>query len=443
MSEGITRDLIIDISRSKNEPDWMLKLRLKGFEEFKKASIPRWIDQHYASKINFDELAYYVRATDGVASSWDEVPEEIRKTLEGLGLQEAEKKFLAGLSVQVENAAIYESVRQDLPKKGVSFMDLDSAVRERPALVKQYFSKIMKPSSNIFAALNTALWSGGAFLHVPKGVKVDIPLQSYFTITRPNLGQLEHTIIIVEEGASVHYLEGCSAPMFSKFDLHAGVVEAFVDRGGTLKFTTIQNWSSNVINIGNKRAIAMDGALVDWVDANFGAGMNIKYPTVILSGPGATARTLSLSWTKNAQVNDAGGRMVHLAPNTTSTLISKSVVKDNGKNIFRGFIQVGEGARGVRAKSRCDTLILSREAVSDTMPVIDVKDTTADVGHEATVTRLGEDQLFYLMSRGLSEQEATYAVVNGFVSDFVKSLPMEYALELNRLIQLEMKGAVG
>ena len=440
---GVTEELVREVSKRKGEPEWMLQLRLKGLAEFQKSTIPRWIDPYYRERIRFDELAYYVKATEGVVNSWEEVPEDIRKTLEGLGIREAEQKFLAGLSVQVESEAIYESVQEDLRKKGVSFMDLDTAVKERPSLVQQYFSRIMPPSSNIFAALNTALWSGGVFIHVPRGVEVTIPLQSYFRITKPNLGQLEHTLIILEEGASVHYIEGCSAPIFSKLDLHAGVVEAFVGKGATLKFTTIQNWSKNVINVGNKRAVAMDHAVVDWVDANLGSGLNLKYPTVILSGPGASARTLSLSLTTSGQVNDSGARMIHLAPDTRSTLTSKSVVKGSGKNIFRGMVRVAEGAEGVRARSRCDTLILSSSAVSDTEPVLEVFEPSADVGHEATVTRLGDDQLFYLMSRGLTEQEATYAVVNGFVSDFVRTLPMEYALEMNRLIELEMKGAVG
>ncbi len=439
----INENLIREVSESKSEPEWMLDIRLKALKAFRASSLPDFMPVKFRERIRFDELAYYVRATDGPVQDWEDVPEYIRKTLEGLGIQEAEQKYLAGLTVQVESESVYQSFQEQLQKQGVIFTDLDTGVREYPSIVRRYFSKITPPESNIFAALNTALWSGGVFLYVPAGVEVKFPLQSYFRINRPNLGQLEHTVIVLEEGASVHYIEGCSAPIYSKVDLHAGAVEAFVGPGATLKFTTIQNWSHNVLNIGNKRAVAMDDSFVDWVDANMGAGLNMKYPTVVLSGPGARAQTLSLSMASEGQLHDTGARMIHLAPHTSSTITSKSVVKQGGASVFRGKVKVEIGADHVRARSKCDSLILDDEARSDTVPSLQVLQDNADVGHEATVSKLGQDQLFYLMSRGLTEEEATFTVVNGFVADFIKTLPMEYALEMNRLIELEMKGAQG
>jgi len=442
-TSAVNKELILEVSKTKEEPEWMRDIRLNALEIYKQSSIPKYMPAKYRDQIRFDELAYYVRATEALSNSWDDVPESIRETLKNIGIQDAEQKYLAGLTVQVENGAVYQSIQDRLKKKGVIFSDLDSAVKNYPELVKKHFSKIMPPESNIFAALNTALWSGGVFLYVPAGVDVAIPLQSYFRINRPNLGQLEHTVIMLEEGAKVHYIEGCSAPIYSKADLHAGVVEAFVGKNATLKFTTIQNWSDNVLNISNKRAIAMEGSFVDWVDANMGAGLNMKYPTVILSGEGARAKSLSLLFAKSGHVHDAGARMIHLAPNTSSTMTSKTVVKGGGNAVARGLVRVVKDAHGVKARSRCDALILDKSAKSITVPVLDVLEADADVGHEATVSRLGEDQLFYLMSRGLTEEEATFTVVNGFVADFIKTLPMEYALEMNRLIKLEMKGAQG
>lgn len=443
MSTTLTPELVREISGQKGEPQWMLDIRLKALEAFHASTLPSFMPAKFRKRINFEELSYYAKATDGLVDDWDDVPEYIRQTLEGLGIQEAEQKYLAGLNVQVESEAVYQSFQEKLEKQGVVFTDLDTALQKHPAIVRRYFSKIVPYDANIFAALNTALWSGGAFMYVPAGVRVDFPLQSYFRINRPNLGQFEHTIIVVEEGAFVHYIEGCSAPIYSKLDLHAGVVEAFVGPGATLKFTTIQNWSRNVLNIGNKRAVAMQDSFIDWVDANMGAGLNMKYPTVKLSGRGARAQTLSLSMASDGQVHDTGARMIHLAPDTKSTITSKSVVKQGGTSVFRGYVRVDEGAEHVRARSKCDSLMLDKQAVSDTVPTLETAQQTADVGHEATVSRLGEDQLFYLMSRGLTEEEATLTVVNGFVADFIKTLPMEYALEMNRLIELEMKGAQG
>ena len=439
----LNENLVREVSESKSEPKWMLDARLKAFKVFQHSTVPRYIPAKFRDKIRFDELAYYVRAIDGPVDSWDDVPDYIRKTLDGLGIQEAEQKYLAGLTVQVESESVYQSFQADLEKQGVVFSDLDTAVQKHPDIVKRYFSKVMPAESNVFAALNTALWSGGVFLYVPANVKVNFPLQSYFRINKPNLGQLEHTIIMLEEGASVHYIEGCSAPIYSKIDLHAGVVEAFVGSGATLKFTTIQNWSKNVVSIGNKRAVAMEDSFVDWVDANMGAGLNIKYPTVLLSGKGARAQTLSMAMATEGQLHDTGARMFHLAPHTSSTITSKTVIKQGGSSVFRGKIKVIEGADDVKSRSKCDSLILGRDAFSDTVPNLEVLQSNADVGHEATVSKLGQDQLFYLMSRGLTEEEATYTVVNGFVADFIKTLPMEYALEMNRLIEMEMKGAQG
>lgn len=439
----VNEKLVLEVSGSKEEPKWMLDIRLKALEIFRNSSVPGLVPAKFRDKFRFNEMAYYARATEGLADTWDDVPKSIRRTLEGIGIREAEQKYLAGLTVQVENAAVYQSIQHNLEKKGVIFTDLDTAVRQHPQLVKRHFSKIMPPESNIFAALNTALWSGGVFLYVPVGVEVGIPLQSYFRINRPSLGQLEHTVIMLEEGAKAHYIEGCSAPVYSKTDLHAGVVEAFVGKNATLKFTTIQNWSDNVLNISNKRAIAMEGAFVDWVDANMGALLNMKYPTVILSGRGARAQSLSLIFSKAGQVHDVGARMIHLAPQTSSTITSKTVAKGGGEAVARGLVRVIKGAVGVRARSRCDALLLGEAAKSTTVPVLDVAQPDADVGHEATVSRLGDDQLFYLESRGLTEEEATLTVVNGFVADFIKTLPMEYAMEMNRLIELEMKGAQG
>ncbi len=439
----VNEDLVLEVSESKNEPSWMRDIRLKALKIFRASKIPGLVPAQFHDRIRFDELAYFVRATEGLVDTWDDVPESIRRTLKKIGIQEAEQKYLAGLTVQVENTAVYQSIQKQLDQKGVIFTDLDSAVQQYPDLVKQHFSRIMPPESNIFAALNTALWSGGVFLYVPAGVEVGIPLQSYFRINSSGLGQLEHTVIMLEEGARAHYIEGCSAPRYSKADLHAGVVEAFVGRGASLKFTTIQNWSTNVLNISNKRAIAMEGSFVDWVDANMGAGLNMKYPTVILSGEGARAQSLSLVFAKQGQVHDAGARMIHLASNTSSTITSKTVVKGGGSTVTRGLVRVVKDAKGVRARSRCDALVLGNGADSTTVPVLDVMQQDADVGHEATVSRLGDDQLFYLMTRGLTEEQATLTVVNGFVADFIRTLPMEYALEMNRLIEMEMKGAQG
>jgi len=395
------------------------------------------------SGINFDDIYYYVRATDKVGQSWEEVPGEIKRTFDRLGIPEAEQKYLQGVSAQYDSESVYHNIRKDLTAKGVIFLDMDSGLREHPDLVKEYFGTVIPLADNKFAALNTAVWSGGSFIYVPKGVHVEMPLQAYFRINTQNMGQFERTLIIVDEGAYVHYVEGCTAPTYSSNSLHSAVVEIIVKDGGRCRYTTIQNWSNNVYNLVTKRAMAYKNATMEWVDGNLGSKLTMKYPAVILAGEGAHGEVLSIAFAGKGQHQDAGAKITHLAPNTTSQIISKSISKGGGRASYRGLLKIMDGADNVRSNVVCDALLLDDLSRSDTYPTIEVNAKRVTMGHEASVSKVGEDQLFYLMSRGMSEDEANAMVVNGFIEPLVKELPMEYALELNRLIQIQLEGSIG
>jgi Fe-S cluster assembly protein SufB len=395
------------------------------------------------SGINFDDIYYYVRPTDDTASNWEEVPPEIKRTFDRLGIPEAEQKYLQGVSAQYDSESVYHNIRKDLEAKGVIFLDMDSGLREHPDLVKEYFGTIIPSSDNKFAALNSAVWSGGSFIYVPKGVHVEMPLQAYFRINTKNMGQFERTLIIVDEGAYVHYVEGCTAPIYSSDSLHSAVVEIIVKEGGRCRYTTIQNWSNNVYNLVTKRAVAYKNATMEWVDGNLGSKVTMKYPAVLLKGEGAHGEVLSIAFAGRGQHQDAGAKITHLAPNTTSQIISKSISKDGGRASYRGLLKIVEGADNVKSNVVCDALLLDDKSRSDTYPTIECDAKNVTMGHEASVSRVGEDQLFYVMSRGLNEDEANALIVNGFIEPLVKELPMEYALELNRLIQIQLEGTIG
>jgi Fe-S cluster assembly protein SufB len=418
--KGLNADIVRQISEMKNEPEWMTEIRLKAYQHFIERPMPNWGDVELLNQIDFDDIYYYVRATDKVGRDWDEVPPEIKDTFDKLGIPEAEQKFLQGVSAQYDSESVYHNIRKDLENKGVIFLDMDSGLREHPELVKEYFGTIIPLNDNKFAALNTAVWSGGSFIYVPKGVHVEMPLQAYFRINTKNMGQFERTLIIVDEGAYVHYVEGCTAPTYSSDSLHSAVVEIIVKEGGRCRYTTIQNWSNNVYNLVTKRAVAEKNATMEWVDANLGSKLTMKYPAVILKGEGA-----------------------HLAPNTTSQIISKSISKDGGRSSYRGLLKVVEGADNVKSNVVCDALLLDDHSRSDTYPYIEIDAKKVTMGHEASVSKVGEDQLFYAMSRGLNEDEANAMIVNGFIEPLVKELPMEYALELNRLVQIQLEGSIG
>jgi Fe-S cluster assembly protein SufB len=439
--KGLNADVVRQISQLKNEPGWMTELRLKAYEIFTSKPTPTWGGD--VSGIDYDDIYYYVRATDSMGRSWEEVPPEIKDTFDKLGIPEAEAKYLQGVTAQYDSESVYHSIREDLARKGVIFLDMDSALREHPDLVREYFGTVIPSSDNKFAALNTATWSGGSFIYVPKGVQVDMPLQAYFRINTKNMGQFERTLIIVDEGAYVHYVEGCTAPTYSTDSLHSAVVEIIVKEGGRCRYTTIQNWSNNVYNLVTKRAVAYKNATMEWVDGNLGSKLTMKYPAVILAGEGAHGEVLSIAFAGKGQHQDAGAKITHLAPNTTSQIISKSISKDGGRASYRGLLKIAEGADNVKSNVVCDALLLDDRSRSDTYPTIEVDARNVTMGHEASVSRVGEDQLFYLMSRGLSEDEANAMVVNGFIEPLVKELPMEYALELNRLIQIQLEGSIG
>ncbi len=439
--KGLSREIIEEISYIKGEPDWMRELRLKAYEIFLKKPMPTWGAD--LSGINFDDIIYYARPTDLPARTWDDVPEYIKKTFERLGIPEAERKFLAGVGAQYESEVVYHSIRKDLEEKGVVFLSMDDGLKQYPDLVKEYFGTVVPPDDNKFAALNTAVWSGGSFVYVPKGVHVDFPLQAYFRINAQNMGQFERTLIIVEEGASVHYIEGCTAPVYAAQSLHTAVVEVIAKKGSHVRYTTIQNWSRDVYNLVTKRAVAYEDAVVEWVDGNLGSGVTMKYPAVYMVGKGARADILSIALATKGQHQDAGAKAIHAAPYTSSTIVSKSISKDGGRSSYRGLVRVYPGAVGSRSSVRCDALILDEFSRSDTYPFIEIEEEEVDIAHEATVGRIGEDQIFYLMSRGLTETEAYTLIVLGFIEAFTKQLPMEYAVELNRLIELEMEGSVG
>lgn len=438
---GISTEIVEKISKIKSEPEWMKQTRLKAFEHFTKKPMPSWGPN--LSKLDFSKIVFFVSPEAKKAKDWKDVPEKIRKTFERLGIPEAERKFLAGAGAQLESEAIYHKIRADLEKKGVIFCDMDTALREHAEIVKKYFGTVVPPDDNKFAALNTACWSGGSFVYVPKGVHVDLPLQAYFRINAERVGQFERTLIIVEEGASVHYLEACSAPLYSENSLHAAVVEIIAMPNSRVRYTTLQNWSTNIYNLVTKRAHAHENAYVEWVDANIGSALTMKYPSVFLLGKGAKADILSVAFANSGQIQDTGAKAIHFAPNTSSTILSKSISRGSGFTNFRGLVQVYKGARNSKSHMRCDALMLDKDSRSETEPRLKVEEREAQCGHEAVVGKISEEQLFYLMSRGLSERQATTMVVSGFLQAFTKTLPLEYAIEFNRLIELEMEGATG
>ncbi|MFS8522773.1 MAG: Fe-S cluster assembly protein SufB [Micromonosporaceae bacterium] len=439
---GLNEAVVRDISAKKNEPEWMLELRLKGLRLFNRKPLPTWGAD--LSEIDFDNIKYFVRSTEKKATSWDELPEDIRRTYDRLGIPEAEKqRLIAGVAAQYESEVVYHKIREDLEKQGVIFLDTDTGLKEHEDLFKEYFGTVVPPGDNKFAALNTAVWSGGSFIYVPPGVHVEIPLQAYFRINTENMGQFERTLIIVDEGAYVHYVEGCTAPIYSSDSLHSAVVEIIVKKNARCRYTTIQNWSTNVYNLVTKRAVAYEGATMEWIDGNIGSKVTMKYPSVFLMGEHAKGEVLSVAMAGEGQHQDAGAKMTHVAPYTASQIISKSIARGGGRTSYRGLVQVQEGAHHSKSTVKCDALLVDTISRSDTYPYVDIREDDVQMGHEATVSKVSEDQLFYLMSRGLSEDEAMAMIVRGFIEPIAKELPMEYALELNRLIELQMEGAVG
>lgn len=439
--KGLSREVVESISRMKDEPQWMLDFRIRSYETFMKKPMPTWGAD--LSSIDFQNIYYYAKASEKTEKDWDDVPEDVKNTFDKLGIPEAEKKFLAGVGAQYESEVVYHNLREDLQKQGVLFLDTDSALKEHPELFKKYFGKIIPPEDNKFSALNSAVWSGGSFIYVPPGVKVDMPLQAYFRINAENIGQFERTLIIVDEGAEVHYIEGCTAPVYSSESLHSAVVELVAHKDAKLRYTTIQNWSNDVYNLVTKRAYAYEGATVEWIDGNIGSKITMKYPGVYLLGERAYGETLSIAFAGRGQHQDTGAKMVHLAPNTTSKITSKSVSRLDGRSTYRGLLNVAKGASNVKSTVRCDALLLDDTSKTDTYPYMEINQEDATITHEATVGKIGDEQIFYLMTRGFSEEDALSLIVNGFMEPFTKELPMEYAVELNRLIKLEMDDSVG
>ncbi|MDX8044727.1 Fe-S cluster assembly protein SufB [Gracilibacillus sp. S3-1-1] len=439
--KGLTKNVVEEISRMKEEPEWMLEHRLKALEQFYKKPMPQWGGD--LSELDFDEITYYVKPSERSERSWDEVPDEIKQTFDKLGIPEAEQKYLAGVSAQYESEVVYHNLKEDLEELGIIFKDTDTALKENEDLFKEYFGKVIPASDNKFAALNTAVWSGGSFIYVPKGVKADTPLQAYFRINSENMGQFERTLIIVDEGASVHYVEGCTAPTYTTNSLHSAVVEIFVKKDAYCRYTTIQNWANNVYNLVTKRATCDANATMEWIDGNIGSKLTMKYPAIILKGEGARGNTLSIALAGKGQHQHAGAKMHHLAPNTSSTIVSKSIAKQGGKVTYLGMVHFGRKAEGARSNIECDTLIMDNKSTSDTIPYNEILNDNISLEHEAKVSKVSEEQLFYLMSRGLSEEEATEMIVMGFIEPFTKELPMEYAVEMNRLIKFEMEGSIG
>jgi Fe-S cluster assembly protein SufB len=440
--KGLTPELVERISKMKGEPEWMTTFRLRALGFFRSHPNPAWANGQL-DEVDYENIFYYVRANDRDARSWEDVPEYVKRTFDRLGIPEAEKKFLAGVGAQYDSEVVYHNIRQDLEKQGVVFLGTDQGLKEYPDLFKEHFGTVVPPNDNKLAALNSAVWSGGSFIYVPKGVKVDIPLQAYFRINTEQMGQFERTLIIADEGSYVHYVEGCTAPTYSSDSLHSAVVEIIVKRGARVRYTTIQNWSANVYNLVTKRSQVFADGVMEWVDGNLGSKLTMKYPSVYLMEPGAHGEILSLAFAGPGQHQDAGGKIVHAAPHTTSNIVSKSVSKGGGRTSYRGLLKVYPDCDDVTAHVRCDALMLDRESRSDTYPTMEVDAKRVTIGHEATVGRLGTDELFYLMSRGIPEEEAAKMIVNGFVEPIVKELPMEYAVELNRLIELQMEGSVG
>jgi Fe-S cluster assembly protein SufB len=439
--KGLSAEVVAAISDHKGEPEWMLKFRLKALAHFLKRPMPNWGAD--LSGIDFDNIYYYVKPVEEQSRSWDDVPESIKDTFDKLGIPEAERKFLAGVSAQYDSEVVYHNIRDDLEKLGVIFGDCDSGLRDHPEIFRKYFGTVIPANDNKFAALNSAVWSGGSFVYVPAGVRVDIPLQAYFRINSDNMGQFERTLIIAEEGSYVHYIEGCTAPNYSSDSLHSAVVEIIAHKGAHVRYTTIQNWSDNVYNLVTKRAIAYEDAKVEWIDGNLGSKVTMKYPSIYLMGERAHGEILSAAFAGTGQHQDAGSKCIHVASNTTSNVVSRSISKGSGRTSYRGQIKVSPKAHNVKCNVRCDALLLDEESQSDTYPYMDIENQDVTIGHEASVSKVGEDQLFYLRSRGITENDATALIVNGFFEPFVKELPMEYAVELNRLLALSMEGSVG
>ncbi len=440
-AKGLSERVVREISGMKKEPEWMLNIRLKALALFYAKKLPVWGGD--LSRINFDEIFYYVKPMDKQGRTWEEVPAEIKNTFDKIGIPEAEKKFLAGVGAQYDSEVVYHSISKMLSKKGVIFVDTDTALQKYPEIVKQYFGTIIPAADNKFAALNTAVWSGGSFIYVPPGVRVELPLQAYFRINAKNMGQFERTLIIADEGSYVHYVEGCTAPIFTTDSLHSAVVEILVKKGARVRYTTIQNWSKNVYNLVTKRMFVEEEGFGEWIDGNLGSQLTMKYPSVYLKGRKARGEVLSLAFAGKDQHQDAGGKAIHLAPETSSVITSKSVSKDGGRTSYRGLLKVAKGAVNSKSTVRCDALILDPKSRSDTYPTMDISEEKVIIGHEASVSKIGEDQLFYFQSRGISQQQAEVMIVNGFIEPIVRELPMEYAVELNRLVQLEMVGSVG
>ena len=440
--KGLNEKIVRQISAMKEEPEWMLDMRLRAYRHFISRPTPNW-GSPKMQDINFDNIYYYIKPTEKQAGSWDDVPQEIKNTFDRLGIPEAEQKFLAGVGAQYESEVIYHHIKKDLEEKGVIFLDPSQGLKKHEDIFREYFGTIIPPEDNKFAALNTAVWSGGSFIYVPPGVKIDLPLQAYFRINAQNMGQFERTLIIVDEGAYVHYVEGCTAPVYSSDSLHSAVVEIIVKKNARCRYSTIQNWSSDVYNMVTKRAVAYENATMEWVDGNLGSKLTMKYPSVWLMGPGAHGAVLSLAFAGKGQHQDTGGKIVHAAPNTSSVITSKSISKGGGRTSYRGLLKVAKGAYNSKSNVVCDALIMDTESASDTYPNIEIEESDVTIGHEASVTKVSEEQLFYLMSRGISEDQAAGMIVSGFIEPIVKELPMEYALEMNRLIEMEMEGSVG
>jgi Fe-S cluster assembly protein SufB len=440
--KGLSEEIVLEMSYMKSEPGWMRDFRLKALKRFFAKEMAPWFAVNMPD-LNFDDIYYYIKPVESQVNSWEDLPESVKTTYEKLGIPEAERKYLAGVTAQYESEVVYHKNRRDLEDQGVLFSDMDTAVKEYPEIVKRYFGTVIPPADNKFAALNSAVWSGGSFIYVPPGVTVEMPLQAYFRINAENMGQFERTLIIADKGSRVHYIEGCSAPIYSTDSLHSAVVELIAMAGARITYTTIQNWSNNVYNLVTKRARADEEARVEWIDGNIGSRLTMKYPSVFLMGPKASGEVLSVAYAGAGQHQDAGAKMHHFAPETSSTIISKSISKDGGKTTYRGKVEVAEGATGSKSFVRCDALILDEESISETKPTMSVREKSASIGHEATVAKIGEDQLYYLMSRGIDESQAMSMIVNGFIEPITKALPMEYAVEWSRLIELQMQGAVG
>ena len=439
--KGLDAGVVEGISKMKGEPEWMTQFRLKAYEIFLKKPMPTWGAD--LSKINFDEIYYYVKPTEKQVNSWEDLPPEIKETYDRIGVPEAEKKFLAGVSAQYESEVVYESINKELNRLGVIFCDMDTAVKKYPEIVKEYFGTLIPAADNKFAALNSAVWSGGSFVYVPQGVHVTLPLQAYFRINSEKFGQFERTLIIAEPGSNVHYVEGCTAPIYTSDSLHSAVVEIFVKEGARVRYTTVQNWSKNVYNLVTKRAKAEKNAFMEWIDCNIGSQITMKYPSVYLMGEGARGEVLSIAFAGDGQVQDAGAKMLHFAPNTSSRIVSKSISKDGGRTSYRGLVQVYPGAKNSSVFVSCDALLLDEQSRSDTYPYMKIKENDVAIQHEATVEKLGDEKLFYLMSRGISKTDAEGLLVNGFIEPVAREIPLEYSIELNRLINLEMAGSVG